>query len=132
MRLRLSVEGDLASLGLLSQVSGWDYPVIGVGWTLEYEMLFHLLFALAIPIRDPRLATAAETGALLVGALVFGVGAIALEFPAGMALALLWRARGTGPRRGAGARRSDPDPDLGRRLAELAAGGCSSAPQALS
>jgi peptidoglycan/LPS O-acetylase OafA/YrhL len=81
---------------------GLVQPVYSLGWTLNYEMLFYVLFAagLLLPARLTLAAVAAAL-AILVGAealagplpLPFGFWGqpIVLEFAAGMGLALLWR-----------------------------------------
>ncbi len=92
--------------------SGLVQPVYSLGWTLNYEMLFYVLFAAALAL--PRaLVVPAVTLALvaLVGAtsvagslpLPFGFWGqpIVLEFAAGMGIALLHRRGlmlGAGPR----------------------------------
>ncbi len=45
-------------------------PLYGLGWTLNYEMLFYVLFALCLG--RGRRATVAWTGAALVGLVLFG------------------------------------------------------------
>lgn len=92
--------------------SGLVQPVYSLGWTLNYEMLFYVLFAAALTL-PRRLVVPAVTLALasLVGAtamlgplpLPFGFWGqpIVLEFAAGMGIALLHR---RGLMLGAGAR----------------------------
>jgi exopolysaccharide production protein ExoZ len=76
-------------------------PVVGQGWTLNYEMLFYAIFAIAITAR-PRVAVA--TVALALAALVaagriftlplpfaFWASDIVLEFVWGAALGLLYQ-----------------------------------------
>jgi exopolysaccharide production protein ExoZ len=78
------------------------FPVVGLGWTLNYEMLFYLLFGLALVARR-GLAVAAVGAALLLlvvlgqgfgwpGPLAFWSQSIVLEFVLGMLLALAYRA----------------------------------------
>ncbi|HEV2552801.1 MAG TPA: acyltransferase [Bosea sp. (in: a-proteobacteria)] len=82
--------------------SGLVQPVYSLGWTLNYEMLFYALFAMALAL--PRavvvpavtLALAALVGgAALAGPLPLPLGfwgqPIVLEFAAGMGIALLHR-----------------------------------------
>jgi len=84
----------VALLRSLVFVSGrWgDYPVLYLGWTLEYEMFFYLLFA--IGILTGGLARGAALAAVLIAASVaMGVyQPIALEFLLGMAIGFLWLA----------------------------------------
>jgi peptidoglycan/LPS O-acetylase OafA/YrhL len=76
-------------------------PVYTLGWTLNYEMFFYLLFALALALRLGRRATVAFVSgllALLIGAglllpglpqpLGFWTSSIQVEFVLGMALGL--------------------------------------------
>ncbi len=80
---------------------GLMQPVYKLGWTLNYEMFFYLVFALAI-VFPPRRAVAGITlffCALVAlglwfqpapGALSFWTQAILLEFVAGMWIGLAW------------------------------------------
>ena len=45
---RPSVEMILQSLFFLSQAISGNIPILGVGWTLEWEMLFYLIFAFSL------------------------------------------------------------------------------------
>jgi peptidoglycan/LPS O-acetylase OafA/YrhL len=77
-------------------------PVVGQGWTLNYEMLFYLIFAVAV-LGSRRIAVAASSLALfgLVAAgqifaptspvLAFWTDPIVLEFAFGMWLGLAYR-----------------------------------------
>ncbi|MCC5973623.1 MAG: acyltransferase [Rubellimicrobium sp.] len=76
-------------------------PVLSLGWTLNYEIFFYALFALALAMRRPLAGAALGIGALVAAGLAFGpTGAAALfwtsplmlEFLFGMALARLWQA----------------------------------------
>jgi peptidoglycan/LPS O-acetylase OafA/YrhL len=81
-------------------------PVLSLGWTLNYEMFFYLLAAVALLWRWPR-AAAVLCGTLVVLALAgwllspastmaaFWTNAIILEFGFGVLLALLWERTGT-------------------------------------
>ena len=81
------------------RVDGTIQPVLGQGWTLDYEMFFYGLFALAMLL--PRRAALASLSAALVGLVVTGrlveppIAAVAvwtdgllLEFLFGLALGL--------------------------------------------
>jgi peptidoglycan/LPS O-acetylase OafA/YrhL len=43
-----SITRVFESLFFLSEAISGEYPVIGVGWTLEWEMFFYLIFALSL------------------------------------------------------------------------------------
>ena len=81
---------------------GLVQPVYSLGWTLNYEMLFYVLFAAALVLPRVWVVPAVALALLvLVGSealagplpLPFGFWGqpIVLEFAAGMVLALLWR-----------------------------------------
>jgi peptidoglycan/LPS O-acetylase OafA/YrhL len=70
-----------ASLFFLSTVLYRDLPVIFVGWSLEYEIFFYVLFAIAIALRRPY---AFIGGSLLLLACFSLLKWVALEFLFGM------------------------------------------------
>lgn len=83
-------------------VDGAPRPIHSLGWTLEYEMFFYLVFAAFIWLRRDRavLAVAAALGSLTTFncffeprnvALAFWTDPIVLEFALGMGVALLFR-----------------------------------------
>lgn len=83
-------------------VPAYAYPMLEVGWTLVYEMMFYLLFALILilPLRWRPLAllgwAAVVLGGNLAGAQAWGAvsfhlfSALSLEFLAGAATALIY------------------------------------------
>lgn len=90
--------------------SGGLTPVISLGWTLNFEMFFYLVFALAIAMgRGNRLAVFWLASAPLVvcsvigivgppdGALSFYFNPVLLEFVMGMALATFMTGRALAP-----------------------------------
>lgn len=85
--------GHLAtSLTFTSQLMMQSYPVLFLGWTLEFEVLFYLLFALglAMPLRNGSVIV--PTIVIIGLSLVLPV-TIALEFIAGMLVARAYLAR---------------------------------------
>lgn len=81
----------LKSLLFASWLNGpGAYPVVNVGWTLEYEMFFYLVFAGSLIIsRRPWLAAAGIMFAVVLigqGQSIFPVNAIVLEFVLGMTI----------------------------------------------
>jgi len=80
--------------------NGLVQPIVFVGWTLNYEMLFYAIFAASLFIKNPRLSACTTLGALVVLMLVhillkpasieadFFTQPILLEFAMGMALGL--------------------------------------------
>jgi len=83
----------------LARPDGLVQPLYSLGWTLNYEMYFYLLFALVLfwPMRKAVIGLAAALAAtVVVGGLValpqplaFWTDPIVLEFALGMGLALL-------------------------------------------
>lgn len=55
-----------------AKANGLTQPVAFVGWTLNYEMAFYVVFALALFSRNPWIRLAAPT-AVIVGAAVWGL-----------------------------------------------------------
>jgi len=53
--LKLTGAYSLTSLFFVSRIFGYDYPIIYVGWTLEYEMPFYALFAAGFSSRTNEL-----------------------------------------------------------------------------
>ena len=83
------------------RADGSIMPVFSLGWTLNYEMLFYVLFAACLLLRRGRVATVACVG-LCLGLLVLGARYLAtpmplawwghpivLEFAAGMGIGLM-------------------------------------------
>jgi exopolysaccharide production protein ExoZ len=84
------------------RADGDAYPVLDVGWTLNFEMFFYALFGLTFFLKSQAKSLAVLTGVFLLGAALVHVHAplpntlkawlqpITLEFAAGGALALLY------------------------------------------
>ncbi|MCB2054490.1 MAG: acyltransferase [Geminicoccaceae bacterium] len=82
----MSWENVLTSLLFVSRWFGHEEPLIYLGWTLEYEMLFYAAFALGIASGDAALRLALVT-LILAGAVASGtVGPMAFEFVFGMVI----------------------------------------------
>jgi exopolysaccharide production protein ExoZ len=99
----------ISIVALVQSLTFWPYahhgsamqPIYGLGWTLNYEMFFYLLFALALPLPKAvaRVAVIAVLLALvLLGqkyavygtAFWFWSQPIILEFAIGMLIAVVW------------------------------------------
>jgi exopolysaccharide production protein ExoZ len=81
-------EWVLASLTFTSGFAGFGEPILGQGWSLEFEALFYLSIALMLIIRkNYRLEIL--TSAILIGLCVLGVNSIILEFSFGLLAAYL-------------------------------------------
>ncbi len=84
------------------RADGDAYPVLDVGWTLNFEMFFYALFGLSFVLKSQAKSLAVLTGVFLLGAALVHVHAplpntlkawlqpITLEFAAGGALALIY------------------------------------------
>ncbi len=94
------------------RADGFVQPVLRLGWTLEYEMLFYALMACALPLRRRAalpallvvlclLVLAGQTVAFASIPLAFWTDPIVLEFALGMLVAIAarrgWRAGWIGP-----------------------------------
>tara|TARA_B110000305_G_scaffold236810_1_gene298871 strand:- start:1015 stop:1983 length:969 start_codon:yes stop_codon:yes gene_type:complete len=89
----ISVKWALASLGFLSNAIGERYPIIVVGWTLEWEMLFYLVFGLCLSFRS-WITTLSVTSIVLLGVAFFVSNFILVEFIAGLLIALAYKLYG--------------------------------------
>jgi exopolysaccharide production protein ExoZ len=102
---KLDVQDVMSSLAFLPDVraDGSPYPVLGVGWTLVYEMYFYVLFGLCLLLRSQAMSLAVLAAYFLASWLALSLMTdpshmlavylqpITLEFVAGGALALAWR-----------------------------------------
>ena len=81
---------------------GGYYPVLSLGWTLNYEMFFYLLFAVALVFDARRgmlfvvsglavLGVIGMTGLVTIPVLAFWFNSIVLEFVFGIGLAWLYQ-----------------------------------------
>lgn len=78
----------LTSFTFSSQLVLSESPINGVGWTLEYEMLFYILIGLALAMPKSRL-TSSIPGALLVGLMFFGLPPVFIYFLVGQLIYVL-------------------------------------------
>ncbi|HHX5731921.1 TPA: acyltransferase family protein [Klebsiella pneumoniae] len=79
----------LSSLFFVNFLFGsYPDPIVQQGWTLEYEMIFYILFSISITAHKIKTAIFI-TAALIVFLLVFGMSDIMLEFIYGMLAAYL-------------------------------------------
>ena len=89
----ISTGWALASFGFLAKAIGYDCPTICVGWTLEWEMLFYLVFGLSLWLSSWT-ATLLAICTVLIGVSFFTSNFILLEFLAGLYIALLYKRYG--------------------------------------
>jgi len=81
-----------SSFAFLSRPLHHSNPIIAFGWTLEFEVLFYLIFAMSLVSRSiPTAAATAMT--LIAGFVLVSRQLILIEFAAGMTIGLvfLWR-----------------------------------------
>lgn len=86
---RFDAYKTIASLMMVTWATVRELPVVYVGWTLEYECMFYLVFAAAfslLPLRLTPLPVAAIFG---IGAVTGITNSVALEFVMGMLIALI-------------------------------------------
>lgn len=79
----LKFDWFIASLSMTSGFWGFGEPILGQGWTLEFETLFYVLIALVIVFKQIK-SFELLTSLLLLGLCLFGVNSIILEFSFGM------------------------------------------------
>ncbi|MBC7602385.1 MAG: acyltransferase [Ramlibacter sp.] len=81
----IPVDWTLASLGFTSQLIFDRMPVLFDGWTLEFEMMFYVLFAASLALKDFNRSVAVCCGAVVVWA-VLSRQYLVLEFAMGMCI----------------------------------------------
>ena len=89
----ISTKWALASFGFLSNAIVEKHPIVYVGWTLEWEMMFYLVFGLSLWFRSWTI-TLFSTCAALLGIAFFVSNFILVEFIAGLFIALLYKRHG--------------------------------------
>lgn len=85
----LTAEAFIQSMLFYHYTLFQQMPVLYVGWTLEYEMLFYVLFGLTLFIRQLHLSFLLCTVALF-GLVAAGLNSIVLDFLLGMIAALIF------------------------------------------
>lgn len=77
------------SLTLTTQLFQHQWPMIFDAWTLEFEMLFYVLFALSLFVRKLRASLTTTTGLILI-CVLFTHDTLMLEFLFGMIVGALY------------------------------------------
>lgn len=89
-RFSTDVYYALSSFFFLSRPIFERDPVVGVGWTLEYEMMFYFIFGISLLAKDDRVSYAIVSLSLM-GLAVFGVTRlIVLEFLLGVLIGVFY------------------------------------------
>lgn len=86
--LTLNFETFFKTLFFINFLSN-ETPLVYVGWTLEYEMLFYLVFGLSLLIKNQKFAFLVCI-AILISMVFLGLNAIIVEFIYGMMIGLLF------------------------------------------
>lgn len=73
----------LASITFTSGLLGFGEPLLGQGWTLEFEVLFYLILVLVIYL-IPKLRIEFTASIALILCTLFGVNTLVIEFVFGM------------------------------------------------
>jgi len=125
-QLSLDLGHAAVSYLFISRATGFENPYLFVGWTLEYEFLFYLIFALSLLLPSWRVSVLFIIATVAILPLVFPISPILYEFAFGVLLGVLvrrWR-----PSQAAGVGLLGiglglllltialPDPDDGRRV----------------
>jgi len=87
-----TMEHIVSSLFFVSGVVTHQMPILYVGWSLEYEMLFYTLFALGLMFGRNRLAFLLPIIALAISAMLGWSYAMVMEFVFGMVVARVYLA----------------------------------------
>lgn len=89
----ISFDAMLSSFAFLTRWTTLDMPILYVGWTLEWEMLFYLIFGASLFLKG-KTAQFVIPLVLLLGLVVFGgQDPIILEFGFGMILAKIYKVK---------------------------------------
>jgi exopolysaccharide production protein ExoZ len=87
--LELGIPWLLTSLGFISGVFSFSAPILGQGWTLEFEMLFYLVFASTLFLRNFVKSGIFTIFIIIFIVLFFGGNTIILEFGFGVLVGLI-------------------------------------------
>lgn len=82
-QMELTPQWTVASLLFLSAAIGESYPILIVGWTLELEMLFYLIFSVSLLLKPIKASILLSVAAIVVFVALTGK-TIMLEFAFGM------------------------------------------------
>ena len=80
----------LSSLGFLSRMTGHAYPLMIVGWTLDFEMFFYLVIALGILIVGHGKTYTVAAAIFLLFVAMNWADALIIEFLFGVLIGLLY------------------------------------------
>jgi peptidoglycan/LPS O-acetylase OafA/YrhL len=81
--INVNISWLLSSVTFTTAIFGYKAPILGQGWTLEYEMLFYLLFSVSIIFKSNSKKLAFMFSAVIFGVLI-GISTLFFEFAFGM------------------------------------------------
>lgn len=79
----------IESLAFVSQISNGGHPILYVGWTLEWEMLFYLVFAIGLTLKEKHISFIFTFSILSIIAITFNQ-LMVFEFILGILASLLY------------------------------------------
>lgn len=88
--LNISTSKIINSFLFIEDWMSKEMPILYVGWTLEYEMLFYIIFSLSLFIKNKILSYSTMGIALIVLPFVTSLDLIILEFAFGMLCAFVF------------------------------------------
>lgn len=65
-------------------------PILFVGWTIEYEMMFYVIFALSIALTKNQVTKITLASVIIIALILIGVSNIAINFITGMLIGLIY------------------------------------------
>jgi exopolysaccharide production protein ExoZ len=80
----------LSSVTFTTAIFGYKAPILGQGWSLEYEMLFYLFFSVSLLFKSIFKKLILVSSLVLFG-VVFGISTLFFEFVLGMLAAYIYK-----------------------------------------
>ena len=80
----------LSSVTFTTAIFGYKSPILGQGWTLEYEMLFYLVFSVSLVFKNNSKKLIFVSCLVFLGVL-FGISTLFFEFALGMLAGYLFK-----------------------------------------
>lgn len=87
--LSLDINSLINSLFFINYLNGDGSPLLYVGWTLEYEMLFYIIFGLSIFLKNIKYSIFISIVTLAI-MVFYGLNSIVIEFIYGMIFGLIF------------------------------------------
>lgn len=93
--IKINLNWYLSSITFTSAISNYRAPILGQGWSLEYEMLFYLMFSITLFCRGNLKKIILLFGLVLLG-VILGISTLFFEFAFGMLAGYLFRQKRVG------------------------------------